>query len=397
MSNSTANGELDDYLEGLLHDAGVEIVAPPAATAATVDTPPIADADLALAEPPVETAALPEAATVSEAATSNAIAAVRSADAIAADFLAEMDADPAFAPPVKAAPSAADIAADFLAEMDADPAFAPPVKAAPSAADIAADFLAEMDADPAFAPPVNAAPSAADIAADFLAEMDADPAFGAAPTAVDLITADLLAEMDADPAFGLEAAPVAAPAPAPVPAPALPPRAAPAPARAPAPTGLQALLAPGQADKIHAERRASERSTRWLRLRCGEQTYALELLKVQEVVLPVPLLPLRGTPSAMLGIMNLRGQVVPVIDLGIHLGSSPVDMDLQTRVVVLEENGETMGLRVSAVEDVTSLTDQQIEPPDNARLCRIYNNLFRGVARLGHQPMILLDATHLLH
>lgn len=319
MSNSTANGELDDYLEGLLHDAGVEIVAPPAATAATVDTPPIADADLALAEPPVETAALPEAATVSEAATSNAIAAVRSADAIAADFLAEMDADPAFAPPVKAAPSAADIAADFLAEMDADPA------------------------------------------------------------------------------FGLEAAPVAALAPAPVPAPALPPRAAPAPARAPAPTGLQALLAPGQADKIHAERRASERSTRWLRLRCGEQTYALELLKVQEVVLPVPLLPLRGTPSAMLGIMNLRGQVVPVIDLGIHLGSSPVDMDLQTRVVVLEENGETMGLRVSAVEDVTSLTDQQIEPPDNARLCRIYNNLFRGVARLGHQPMILLDATHLLH
>ncbi|MBO9777126.1 chemotaxis protein CheW, partial [Xanthomonas phaseoli pv. dieffenbachiae] len=104
MSNPTANGELDDYLEGLLHDAGVEIVAPPAAAAATVETPALAHADLALAEPPVETAAAPEAATVSEAATSNAIAAVRSADAIAADFLAEMDADPAFAPPVKAAP-----------------------------------------------------------------------------------------------------------------------------------------------------------------------------------------------------------------------------------------------------------------------------------------------------
>ncbi|ALS94983.1 chemotaxis protein CheW [Xanthomonas oryzae] len=340
MSNPTANGELDDYLEGLLHDAGVEIVAPPAAVA--VETAALAHADLALAEPPVQAAALPEAAAVSEAATSNAIAAVLSADAIAADFLAEMDADPAFGPPVVAAPSAADIAADFLAEMDAD------------------------------------------------------PAFGTAPTAVDLLTADLLAEMDADPAFGLETAPVAVPAPAPAPKPE--PHAAPAPMRAaPAPTGLQALLAPGQADKIHAERRASERSTRWLRLRCGEQTYALELLKVQEVVLPVPLLPLRGTASAMLGIMNLRGQVVPVIDLGVHLGSSPVDMDLHTRVVVLEENGETMGLRVSAVEDVTSLTDQQIEPPDNARLCRIYNNLFRGVARLGHQPMILLDATHLLH
>ncbi|MEA9759921.1 chemotaxis protein CheW [Xanthomonas campestris pv. raphani] len=409
MSNHTANGELDDYLEGLLHDAGVEIdvatvtaVASAAPLAAEAD---LAQADdLALAEPPVQATAAPLVS-----------APVLSAKAIAADFLAEMDADPAFGPPVAAAPSADDIAADFLAEMDADPAFAPRV-VAPSAADIAADFLAEMDADPAFGPPVAAAPSAADIAADFLAEMDADPAFAtAAPSpfmstadlmaemdadpafasaepSADMIAADLLAELDSDPAFGLDTAPVAVPAPArPAPAPA---RAAPAPVY---PQGLQALLAPGQAEHIHAERRASERSTRWLRLRCGEQTYALELLKVQEVVLPVPLLPLRGTPSAMLGIMNLRGQVVPVIDLGIHLGSSPVDMDLHTRVVVLEENGETMGLRVSAVEDVTSLTDHQIEPPDNARLCRISNNLFRGVARLGHHPMILLDATHLLH
>ena len=411
MSNHTANGELDDYLEGLLHDAGVEIdvatvtaVASAALLAAEADLV-LAD-DLALAEPSVQATAAPQVS-----------APVLSAEAIAADFLAEMDADPAFGPPVVAAPSADDIAADFLAEMDADPAFAPRV-VAPSAADIAADFLAEMDADPAFGPPVAAAPSAADIAADFLAEMDADPAFAtAAPSqfmstedlmaemdadpafasaepSADMIAADLLAELDSDPAFGLDTAPVAVPAPAPArPAPA-PARAAPAPVY---PQGLQALLAPGQAEHIHAERRASERSTRWLRLRCGEQTYALELLKVQEVVLPVPLLPLRGTPSAMLGIMNLRGQVVPVIDLGIHLGSSPVDMDLHTRVVVLEENGETMGLRVSAVEDVTSLTDHQIEPPDNARLCRISNNLFRGVARLGHHPMILLDATHLLH
>ena len=357
MSHQSANGEMDDYLEGLLHDAGVEIPAP-AATADIAAAPVLADADVALAESPVRVAAAPQVA-----------ATVLNAEATAADFLAEMDADPAFGAPAVAAPSAVDIAADFLAEMDADPAFGAPVVAAPSAVDIAADFLAEMDADPAFA---TAAPS------PFMS------------------TADLMAEMDADPAFGLATPAAPAPAPAraaPTPMPA-PHRAPPAPAY---PQGLQALLAPGQAERIHAERRASERSTRWLRLRCGEQTYALELLKVQEVVLPVPLLPLRGTASAMLGIMNLRGQVVPVIDLGVHLGSSPVDMDLQTRVVVLEENGETMGLRVSAVEDVTSLTDQQIEPPDNARLCRISNNLFRGVARLGHQPMILLDASHLLH
>ncbi|WP_353087034.1 chemotaxis protein CheW [Stenotrophomonas sp.] len=144
-------------------------------------------------------------------------------------------------------------------------------------------------------------------------------------------------------------------------------------------------------------RRASERTSRWLRLRCGAQAYALELLKVQEVVLPVPLLPLRGTAPEMLGIMNLRGQVVPVMDLGIHLGSSAIINDANTRIVVLEENGETMGLRVSAVEDVANLTDSQIEPPDTARICQISNDLFRGVARVTAQPMILLDATQLLN
>ncbi|WP_447907270.1 chemotaxis protein CheW [Stenotrophomonas sepilia] len=143
-------------------------------------------------------------------------------------------------------------------------------------------------------------------------------------------------------------------------------------------------------------RRAGERTSRWLRLRCGTQAYALELLKVQEVVLPVPLLPLRGTAAAMLGIMNLRGQVVPVMDLGLHLGAAAAEHDAQTRIVVLEEDGETIGLRVSAVEDVANLTDSQIEPPDTARICQISNDLFRGVARVSQRPMILLDATRLL-
>jgi purine-binding chemotaxis protein CheW len=145
-----------------------------------------------------------------------------------------------------------------------------------------------------------------------------------------------------------------------------------------------------------ARRRAAEPTTRWLRMRCDEQHYALELLKVQEVVLPGALLPLRGAARHMLGVMNLRGQVVPVIDLGLYLGRRAIEPDASTRIVVLEEQGEILGLRVSAVEDVTNLTEQQIEPPDNARVGRIANHLFRGVARLHGRAVILLDASQLL-
>ena len=210
-------------------------------------------------------------------------------------------------------------------------------------------------------------------------------------------------------AFAAAADPIAtllAPSPAAVPAaPALPPRtvarATPAlaqPNENPPSTWQELQEQARQSGYASSpQRRATERSSRWLRLRCGSQAYALELLKVQEVVLPVPLLPLRGTAPAMLGIMNLRGQVVPVMDLGIHLGGAPAGEDALTRIVVLEENGEIMGLRVSAVEDVTNLSDSQIEPPDTARICRISNDIFRGVARLHQQPMILLDATQLLN
>lgn len=290
-------------------------------------------------------------------------------------------------------------------------------------------LLDELMNDPALGPVVEAVAPAtafdtptspgAPAHLALLDELLNDPALGpvevaAAPDASRPSWDDLPAEALHDTAPVIAAAPVRAPVPAAVPAPvartapppapvATPRPASPAPVPAPAssgrPSSWQELQAQARnpASSPRGDRRASERTSRWLRLRCGPQAYALELLKVQEVVLPVPLLPLRGTPSAMLGIMNLRGQVVPVMDLGIHLGTGPARDDANTRIVVLEEDGETMGLRVSAVEDVANLTDSQIEPPDTARICQISNDLFRGVARVTAQPMILLDATQLLN
>jgi purine-binding chemotaxis protein CheW len=213
---------------------------------------------------------------------------------------------------------------------------------------------------------------------------------------------DLAQSPDALPMPPRAVATAAAPAPAPV------LRSPPPASGSPAMTLLSPIAAPKALPPLPAKpflqppieggarRRAAEPTTRWLRMRCDEQHYALELLKVQEVVLPGALLPLRGAARHMLGVMNLRGQVVPVLDLGLYLGRRAIEPDASTRIVVLEELGEILGLRVSAVEDVTNLTEQQIEPPDNARVGRIANHLFRGVARLHARAVILLDASQLL-
>ena len=250
--------------------------------------------------------------------------------------------------------------------------------------------------------------------ASIIEEMEKEFAPRPEPTAVPV--AESIAEIQPAapapaPAANASAVPVAPAAPP-------PPRIAPAPLPAPTPrpsssgspamTLLSAVPTPKAIPPLPskpflqtpieggARRRAAEPTTRWLRMRCDGQHYALELLKVQEVVLPGTLLPLRGAARHMLGVMNLRGQVVPVIDLGLYLGRRAVEQDTSTRIVVLEEQGEILGLRVSAVEDVTNLTEQQIEPPDNARVGRIANHLFRGVARLNERAVILLDASLLL-
>jgi purine-binding chemotaxis protein CheW len=275
-----------------------------------------------------------------------------------------------------------------------------------------------------------AAIESASIEPESLETPSVDGATAAAPAmapmaAADLITDDefeaLLDQLHGGAAPGAQAPAVAATTQAepPTPAPAArAPAPTPAPSRPPPPArpqpsspAIPAYAKPvfdmlqrqrddednAPASSPHGERRrASDRTTRWLRMRCDDQHYALELLKVQEVVLPATLLPLRGAAAHMLGVMNLRGQVVPVIDLGLYLGRAEIVPDSQVRIVVLEENGEILGLRVSAVEDVTRLTEQQIEPPDNTRMCRITHPLFRGVARLSGRTVILLDASELL-
>ncbi len=352
---STA-GALDDYLEELLGDATV--VAPTAAPAAPAPAKPA-------------TLQLPGDSAELEAAFEEALAAVQAA---APAVMPEQD--------TAAAPAAAsreptwdDLPEEVIHDTDA------------------ARSTALADAG---SPALQAAPKQATAAAPIAASRE--PTWDDLPDEVIYETDDTqsaaLAHTDSP---SLQAAfDVAAGKP-------------PAPATAPAASAVQHTMPTARPNtwqelqmqaqrpaEAPTHRRANERSSRWLRMRCGQQTYALELLKVQEVVLPVPLLALRGTGPSMLGIMNLRGQVVPVLDLCRHLGVATTEEDAQTRIVVLEENGEILGLRVSAVEDVSSLSEAQIEPPDTARICQISNDLFRGIARLGQQPMILLDASRLL-
>lgn len=167
----------------------------------------------------------------------------------------------------------------------------------------------------------------------------------------------------------------------------------PAPAHSPAKAASaptpSASVASTQQDATPVARATSNASgNRWLRAALGKDRYAFELLRVQEVVRISPIIALRGTVIAMLGLMNLRGRVVPVFDLALWLGTGRVDPDEHARIIVVERDDELIGVLVSSVDDVVTLSREHIEPP----LPGSDPGGMVGVARLGALPTVLLDA-----
>lgn len=130
---------------------------------------------------------------------------------------------------------------------------------------------------------------------------------------------------------------------------------------------------------------------RWLRVAVGGDSYALELMRVQEVVRLTPIVTMRGATRAVLGVMNLRGRIVPVFDLGLWLDAGCVHPDERSRIVVVERGDELIGVLVSAVEDVVTLGRDRIEPP----LTGSDPGAIVGIARVGPSPTVLLDANTL--
>ena len=132
-------------------------------------------------------------------------------------------------------------------------------------------------------------------------------------------------------------------------------------------------------------------SSRWLRVGIGTDHYAFELLRVQEVVRVAPIVAMRGAASAVLGVMNLRGRIVPVFDLGLWLGGVGVVTTEHSRIVVVERDDELIGVLVTVVENVATLSREHVEPP----LLGSDAGATVGIARIGNQPTVLLDANAL--
>ena len=127
---------------------------------------------------------------------------------------------------------------------------------------------------------------------------------------------------------------------------------------------------------------------------CGEE-YGLEILKVREIIGIMGVTPVPQTPKFIKGVINLRGKVIPVVDLRLKFGFEEVDYTKETCIIVVEVKSVLTGIIVDTVSEVLDITNEELETTPNLGE-DVNTDIFIGVAKIKDKVKILLDLDKIL-
>ncbi|HAP36279.1 MAG TPA: chemotaxis protein CheW, partial [Bacteroidetes bacterium] len=127
----------------------------------------------------------------------------------------------------------------------------------------------------------------------------------------------------------------------------------------------------------------------------GEEEFGVDILKVQEINRMVDVTRVPNTPEYVDGVINLRGKVIPIIDLRRRFGMERKEKDKNTRIIVVELNSKVLGFVVDAVSEVLRINKSLSEPPPPI-IAGIESDYITAIAKLENRLLILLDLERVL-
>ncbi len=133
----------------------------------------------------------------------------------------------------------------------------------------------------------------------------------------------------------------------------------------------------------------------WVTYQLEDETYGINVMQVQEVLRITEIAPVPGAPSYVIGIINLRGNVVTVIDTRSRFGLMAKESDDQTRIIIVEVNGNVIGMLVDSVAEVVYLHQSEIDTAPNVSNDDS-SRFIQGVCSRNENLLILVDVDKFL-
>jgi purine-binding chemotaxis protein CheW len=143
-----------------------------------------------------------------------------------------------------------------------------------------------------------------------------------------------------------------------------------------------------------ATRRLNNPIIQLVGFRLDNEDYAIAITKIQEIILMKPITRIPQVPDFIEGLINLRGSVIPIVNLRKRFGLPARQVDDDTRTIVVNIHDKTVGCIVDAVTQVMRINRDQIQPPPLSVLA-IANQYIAGLAQLEDRLLIILDIERL--
>ncbi len=120
------------------------------------------------------------------------------------------------------------------------------------------------------------------------------------------------------------------------------------------------------------------------------EEFGVDILKVQEINKMIDITRIPNAPAYVEGVINLRGKIIPIVDLRKRLGFESRASDKSTRIIVVELDGMVLGFIVDSVSEVLRISENTVEPPP-ALVSGIESEYIEGVGKLENRLLILLE------
>jgi purine-binding chemotaxis protein CheW len=133
----------------------------------------------------------------------------------------------------------------------------------------------------------------------------------------------------------------------------------------------------------------------FLTFRLGDEEYGIDILKVQEIRVYDQVTKIANTPDFIKGVINLRGAIVPIVDMRVKLGIGDATCDKMTVVIMLNVARRVVGMVVDSVSDVAALSPDQLRPPPELGTA-VNTAYLMGLGVVDDRMLILIDIERLM-